>query len=254
MLLAIDLGNTNIKLGLWDGESWISQWRLRTVHDQTVDEYGVYLNTLIEVANASGQITATILSSVVPSLTDTFIQVCCDYIGAKPLLVNSETDTGIQILTENPAEVGADRIVNAAAAYHLYSGSSIIIDIGTATTFDAISRHGELLGVAIAPGLGLAAQALSDRAAQLGRVALQSPPQTIGKNTIHAMQSGLIFGYVSLIDGMIARFKNEMNEPDARVIGTGGLIDRIIPHTTAIDTVEPWLTLIGLLEIHRRNS
>jgi type III pantothenate kinase len=157
-------------------------------------------------------------------------------------------------MTDNPAEVGADRIVNAAAAFHLYPGNSIVIDMGTATTFDAVSSKGELLGVAIAPGLGLAAEALSTRAAQLGRVALEAPPNAIGKNTVHAMQSGLIFGYASLINGMVSRFKVEMNAHDANVIGTGGLITSIIPHTDVINIVEPWLTLIGLREIYRLNK
>ena len=253
MLLAIDVGNTNITLGLWDEQEWRKQWRLRTVHDQTVDEYGVYLKALLREAEAAQQVKATVLSSVVPPLTNTFIEVCCDYLGQEPLVVEAGTNTGIDILTDTPSEVGADRIVNAAAAYHLYPGSSIVIDMGTATSFDAVSAKGELLGVAIAPGLGLAAEALSNRAAQLGRVALEAPPNSIGKNTIHAMQSGLIFGYASLINGMVSRFKKEMDAPDANVIGTGGLITSIIPHTDVINIVEPWLTLIGLREIYHLN-
>jgi type III pantothenate kinase len=253
MLLAIDVGNTNITLGLWDGHEWRKQWRLRTVHDQTVDEYGVYIKALLREAEAAQQVRATIISSVVPPLTSTFIQVCCDYLGQEPLLVEADTNTGIKVMTDTPSEVGADRIVNAAAAFHLHPGNSIVIDMGTATTFDAVSEKGELLGVAIAPGLGLAAEALSNRAAQLGRVALEAPPNSIGKNTVHAMQSGLIFGYASLIDGMVSRFKMEMNAFDANVIGTGGLITTIIPHTDVINIVEPWLTLIGLREIYRLN-
>jgi type III pantothenate kinase len=254
MLLAIDVGNTNITLGLWDNHVWRKQWRLRTVHDQTVDEYGVYIKALLREAKAAHQVRATVLSSVVPPLTSTFSKVCCDYLGQEPLLIDADTNTGIEVKTDTPAEVGADRIVNAAAAFHLYPGNSIVIDMGTATTFDAISANGELLGVAIAPGLGLAAEALSNRAAQLGRVALEAPPNSIGKNTVHAMQSGLIFGYASLIDGMVSRFKMEMGAPDANVIGTGGLITSIIPHTGVINIVEPWLTLIGLREIYRLNT
>jgi type III pantothenate kinase len=253
MLLAIDVGNTNITLGLWDGQQWRRQWRLRTVHDQTVDEYGVYLKTLLRECEVSNSINAAVLSSVVPPLTKTFLVVCSNYLGQDALLVNHETLTGINIRTENPAEVGADRIVNATAAYHLFPGPSIIIDMGTATTFDAVSANGELLGVAIAPGLGLAADALSNRAAQLGRVALEGPPQAIGRNTIQAMQSGLIFGYVSLIEGMVGRFRSEMNVSGTQVIGTGGLITAITPHTTLIDHVEPWLTLTGLQIIYQLN-
>jgi type III pantothenate kinase len=254
MLLAIDVGNTNITLGLHDGQDWRRQWRLRTVHDKTVDEYGVYLNALVREANASGQINASILSSVVPPLTAKFVSVCQDYLGQSPLLVNADTETGIRILTDNPAEVGADRIVNAAAAYALFPGPSIVIDMGTATTFDAISSDGGLLGVAIAPGLSLAASALSQRAAQLGTVALEGPPQAIGRTTVHAMQSGLVFGYVSLIEGMVQRIRTEMNVEGVTIIGTGGLISVIVPHTHILDHVEPWLTLTGLRIIHELNG
>ena len=254
MLLAIDVGNTNITLGLYNGDAWLSQWRLRTVHDQTVDEYGVYLKALLREAGADGQVQAVILSSVVPPLTTTFAAVCQDYLGQVPLMVDENTRTGIGILTDNPAEVGADRIVNAAAAYALYPEASIVIDMGTATTFDAISADGYLIGVAIAPGLGLAANALSQRAAQLGRVALEAPPRAIGKNTVHAMQSGLIFGYVSLIEGMVNRIRVEMNSDVVQIIGTGGLISVIVPHTDIINHVEPWLTLTGLRVIFELNS
>lgn len=257
MLLAIDIGNTNITLGLWGGTSWISQWRLRTVHDMTVDEYGVYLHTLLREAGARDLVAQVITSSVVPPLTDTFSRVCQEYLGLEALQVTDETDTGVTIATDNPAEVGADRIVNAAGAIHLYHGPMIVVDMGTATTFDAISAKRELLGVAIAPGLKLAADALSSRAAQLGTVALVAPPQTIGRNTVHAMQSGLIFGYVSLIEGMVTRMKVELGSSDPSsisVIGTGGLISTIQKHTSVIDHVEPWLTLTGLLAIHRLNS
>lgn len=253
MLLAIDVGNTNITLGLYDGEGWRRQWRLRTVHDQTVDEYGVYLNALLREADASGQIHASVLSSVVPPLTATFLKVCRDYLDRSPLLVNERTKTGIEILTDNPAEVGADRIVNAAAAYALYPGSSIVIDMGTATTFDAISAEGGLIGVAIAPGLGLAANALSQKAAQLGTVALEAPPRAIGRNTVQAMQSGLVYGYVALIEGMVERIRAEMGDGDITIIGTGGLISAIVPHTDIVDHVEPWLTLTGLRVIHELN-
>ena len=254
MLLAIDVGNTNITLGLYDGDRWRGQWRLRTVHDQTVDEYGVYLKALLREAGAEGQVQAVVLSSVVPPLTATFCSVCQEYLGQAPLMVDENTRTGIGIQTDNPAEVGADRIVNAAAAYALYPEASIVIDMGTATTFDAVSADGYLIGVAIAPGLGLAANALSQRAAQLGRVALEAPPRAIGKNTVHAMQSGLIFGYVSLIEGMVNRIRDEMNSDTVQIIGTGGLISTIVPQTSIINHVEPWLTLTGLRVIFELNS
>ncbi|MFZ0547902.1 MAG: type III pantothenate kinase [Candidatus Promineifilaceae bacterium] len=261
MLLAVDVGNTNITLGLWNGQRWENQWRLRTVHDQTTDEYGVYLKGLLREANAAEKITAVIISSVVPPLTATFIAVCKIYLGLEPLLVSSKSDTGVQILTENPAEVGADRIVNAAAAHHLYPGYSIVVDIGTATTFDVVTDKGELLGVAIAPGLGVAAAALSSRAAQLGRVALEAPPHAIGRNTVHAMQSGLIFGYVGLIEGLVNRITAELNDlyatSDApiqpQIIGTGGLITNVASETSIFDDIAPWLTLTGLRVIYERN-
>jgi type III pantothenate kinase len=262
MLLAIDVGNTNITLGLWNGREWKNQWRLRTVHDKTVDEYGVYLKSLLREVDAAEKVTAAIISSVVPPLTGTFIAVCQTYLGQDPLLVTAETDTGIIIATDNPAEVGADRIVDAAAAHHLYPGYSIVVDIGTATTFDVVSDKGELLGVAIAPGLGVAASALSSRAAQLGRVALEAPPQAIGRNTVHAMQSGLIFGYVGLIEGLIQRITAELNQTydtpgnpiRPQIIGTGGLITIVAPETNVIDHIAPWLTLTGLRVIYERNQ
>jgi type III pantothenate kinase len=240
MLLVIDIGNTNITMGLWDGREWRRHWRLRTVHDQTVDEYGVYLKTLLSEVAADKHVNKAVMASVVPPLTATFTELCCDYLGLVVLQVKAGTKTGIQVLTDNPAEVGADRIANAVAAHQMYPGPSIVVDMGTATTFDAISGEGELLGVAISPGLGLAAAALSDRAAQLSRVALEAPPNAIGRNTIQAMQSGLIFGYTALIEGMVTRFKGEMAAPDAQVIGTGGLIPVIQSLTTVIDHVEPW--------------
>ena len=252
MLLAIDIGNTTITLGLMVADSWKNQWRLRTIHDMTVDEYGVYLRTLL--GDNNNYLDGAIMSSVVPPLTGTFVAVCQDYLSVDPILVTPESKTGIIVATENPKEVGADRIVNAAAAFSLYPGSSIVVDMGTATTFDVISSEGHLVGVAIAPGLGLAASALSGRAAQLGDVALEAPPSAIGRNTVHAMQSGLIYGYVALIEGMIKRMAGEMGWSDFHVIGTGGLISAVAPHTNAIQHIEPWLTLTGLRLIYDLNS
>ena len=252
MLLAIDIGNTNITLGLWDGETWRLQWRLRTIHDQTVDEYGIYLKMLLREVELADAVDRVIYSSVVPSLTHTFAQVCERYLKLTPLRVTHETDSGIRIATANPAEVGADRIVNAVAAYHLNPGASIVVDMGTATTLDVVGAEGALLGVVIAPGLLLAAEALTGRAAQLSRVALEAPPQVLGRTTIHAMQSGLLFGYTCLIEGLVRRLQSEQSMPDAPVIGTGGLINLITPHTDAITHVEPWLTLTGLRLIAER--
>jgi type III pantothenate kinase len=258
MLLAIDIGNTHITLGLWDGHEWQLQWRLRTVADKTTDEYGIYLRTLLRESNVANAVDQAIMASVVPKLSATFANMCRRYLDLEPLQVTAETVTGIRVTTENPQEVGADRIVNAAAAYALYAGPSIVIDMGTATTFDVISAAGELIGVAIAPGLQLATDALAERAAQLSRVALEAPPQAIGRNTVQAMQSGCVFGYVALVEGLTRRLLAELETIGAagqpvRVLGTGGLISLITPHTNLIHQVEPWLTLTGLCVIHNLN-
>jgi len=252
MLLAIDIGNTHISLGLHDGLLWQRHWRLRTVHNKTEDEYGIYFKTLVLEAEVTDQIESAIISSVVPPLTATISAVCRRYLGLESFIVDSEADTGVPVLTENPAEVGADRIVNAAAVHSLFPGPTVVVDMGTATTFDIVSGKGELVGVAIAPGLGLAASALSHGAAQLGRVALEAPPVAIGRNTVHAMQSGLVFGYVALVEGMVKRIISEWGEQNVKVIGTGGLISVIQDQTDLFDHIEPWLTLYGLKVIHAR--
>ena len=255
MLLAIDIGNTNVTLGLWDEATWTEQWRLRTDKARTADEYGIMLKMLLHEAEVATAVSRVAMSSVVPPLTAVFTQVTERYLNLTPLRVNAHTNTGIDIRTDNPSEVGADRIVNAAAAAHLYPGPSIVIDMGTATTFDVVSKNHELLGVVIAPGLQLAANALTAGAAQLSGVALEAPPHVIGRNTVHAVQSGLIFGYVSLIEGVVQRLLREHPNRDEKisVIGTGGLINLITPHTTVIDHVDPWLTLTGLRIISDRH-
>ena len=254
MLLAIDVGNTNITLGVCDGQTWQRQWRLLTAHEKTADEYGIMLQAFLHEAGLNTAVSHIILASVVPPLTATLAQACRQYLGHPALEVGLHQDVGIRVVTDNPAEVGIDRIINAAAAYHLYPGPSIVIDTGTATKFDVVSAAGELVGGVIAPGLQLTADILASRAARLGRVALQAPPQTIGRNTVHAMQSGLIFGYVSLCEGIVRRLRLE--HPDAgqpiRVLGTGGLIHLIAAHTTIIEHVDPWLTLAGLRVVHER--
>lgn len=255
MLLAVDIGNTNITLGMWDSadQAWRARWRLRTVHEKTEDEYWISLRTLLRDGNLLEAVSRVILSSVVPPLTRTFTDMTRRYLGVDALLVRHDTPMSIRVVTENPAEVGADRIVNAAAAYALYGGPALIIDIGTATTFDWVSADGALLGVVIAPGPRVAAEALASRAAQLSRVALEAPPRVLGRNTIHAVQSGLVYGYVSLIEGLVARLCAEHDEKPV-VIGTGGLISVMTPHTAVIDKVEPWLTLTGLRLISELNQ
>lgn len=259
MLLAIDIGNTNVTLGLWDGQAWLEQWRLRTVHEKTVDEYWISVRTLLRESDTRSRVKRIVLSSVVPPLTSTFTAMCQRYLNIEPVRVSAETDTGIRVDTENPAEVGADRIVNAAGAIAMYTAPSIVIDMGTATTFDIVlpadvpGTLPRLAGVVIATGLRLAADALASRAAQLSRVALEAPPQVMGRNTTHAVQSGLIFGYVSLVEGMVARLSAELDIAPT-VIGTGGLISLVAPHTSCIHHVEPWLTLTGLRAIADRNA
>ncbi len=259
MLLAIDIGNTNVTLGLWDGTDWLEQWRLRTVHEKTVDEYWISVRTLLRESDTRSYVRRVVLSSVVPPLTSTFTDMCRRYLKIDPVRVSAETNTGIRVDTENPTEVGADRIVNAAGAVMMHPLPAIVIDMGTATTFDVVLPPEEpgklptLAGVVIATGLRLSADALAARAAQLSRVALEAPPQVMGRNTTHAVQSGMIFGYVSLVEGMVRRLSAELNiEPT--VIGTGGLITLISPHTDCIHHVEPWLTLAGLRAIADRNA
>ncbi|WP_420630646.1 type III pantothenate kinase [Candidatus Leptofilum sp.] len=252
MLLALDIGNTNITLGVWNGRSWQHTWRLLTNPSQTADEYGVILKMLLKEAGVLTAVTQAIMASVVPALSQTFAQICQEQLNVPLLNVNSSTPMGLTILADVPTAVGADRLVNAVAAFDLFQAPCIIIDMGTATKFDLVSARQEFLGGVIAPGLGLAAEALARRAAKLSQVALEAPPQTIGKNTVHAMQSGLVFGYLSLIEGLVARLKAEHpdNAQKIHILGTGGLIDLMAPHTAVLDHIDPWLTLTGLRVIH----
>jgi type III pantothenate kinase len=253
MLLAIDIGNTNITFGLYESENLGPRWRIRTIHEKMPDEYGILLDQLFRHRGCRpDQVTGAVIASVVPPLTPVFEQACREYVGQEPLVVDAGTKTGVRIRYDNPRDVGADRIVDAAAVKALYSLPACVVDFGTATTFDAISAEGDYLGGAIAPGIGIAAQALFERTAKLPRVELTRPPSAIGRNTPHAMQSGLLFGYVGLVEGMVARFKAELG-PETRVIGTGGLAEIIARETDVIDVVDPWLTLHGLRIIYELN-
>jgi type III pantothenate kinase len=246
MLLAIDVGNTNITLGLYPDDEIAHAWRLATAHERMPDEYGLQLLGLLQHAGcAPGMIEAVVLASVVPPLTGTFLQACRKYLDRSPLVVDAGIKTGVRIRYEDPKSVGADRVADAAAVQHLYGGPACIVDFGTATTFDAISREGDYLGGAIAPGIGVASEALFQRTAKLPRVDLARPPAAIGRNTVNAIQSGLVFGYVGLVEGMVARFRSELGK-DMHVIGTGGLAELIAPETDVIQHLEPWLTLDGL--------
>ncbi len=254
MLLAIDIGNTNITLGLWNGRAWEQQWRLRTVREKTVDEYGIELTSLLQTYQLTNGPEQVIIASVVPTLNPVFARTSQRYLQKTAVFVHHNLDLGITIKTDNPAEVGVDRLANAVAVHNAYPGPGIVLDMGTATKFDIISAAGELCGGVIAPGLRLAADSLTQRAAQLRGVALEAPPQVIGTNTVHAIQSGLIFGYVSLIEGMIARLRaaHPDRERPLRIIGTGGQLELLADHLTFLDIIDPWLTLTGLRLINDR--
>jgi type III pantothenate kinase len=253
MLLTIDVGNTNLTLGLYEGEKLGPHWRLATDHDRMPDEYGLQLLGLLEHAACTvDALGGVCLASVVPQLTQRVAQACREYLQQDPLVVDAGVKTGIRIRYEDPRAVGADRVADAVAALRLYGGPACIIDFGTATTFNAVTKEGEYLGGAITAGIGLAADALFTHAAKLQRIDLQRPPSVIGRNTMHAMQSGLLFGHVSMTEGMVGRFRNELGE-DMKVIATGGQAEIVAHETKVIDILAPWLTLDGLRMIWELN-
>jgi type III pantothenate kinase len=254
MLLCIDIGNTNITFGSYEGANLGPRWRIRTIHEKMPDEYGILLDQLFRHRGyRPDQVTGVAVASVVPPLTPVFEQVSRDYVGQEPLVVDAGVKTGVRVRYDNPRDVGADRVVDAAAVKALYSLPACVVDFGTATTFDAVSADGDYLGGAIAPGIGIAAQALFERTAKLPRVELIRPPSAIGHNTPHAIQSGLLFGYVGLVEGMVARFKAELG-PGTQVVATGGLAEIIARETSVIDVVDPWLTLHGLRIVYELNQ
>jgi type III pantothenate kinase len=254
MLLTIDIGNTNITFGLYQGEKLGPRWRIRTIHEKMPDEYGILMDQLFRHKDCRPtDVTGIAIASVVPPLTQVFEQVCRDYFARKPLVVDAGVRTGVRIHYDNPRDVGADRVVDAAAVWALYGAPACVVDFGTGTTFDAVSAEGGYLGGAIAPGIGIAAQALFERTAKLPRVELTRPPSAIGRNTSHAIQSGLLFGYVGLVEGMVARFKAELG-PETKVIATGGLAEYIARETDVIDVIDPWLTLHGLRIVYELNQ
>ena len=223
MLLVVDIGNTNITLGLYDGDQPGPRWRLATAHDRMPDEYGIQLLGLLTHSHISLEsISGVCMASVVPPLTGKFQETCRRYLLRDPLIIGAGVKTGVRIRVDYPQGVGADRVADAAAVKHLYGGPACVVDFGTATTFDAVSAAGDYLGGAIAPGIGIAAEALFTRTAQLPRVDLVRPPAVIGRNTVHAMQSGLILGNVSMVEGMVQRFRDELGS-EMKVIATGGL-------------------------------
>lgn len=255
MLLAIDSGNTNIVFAVYDGDTLKGEWRASTDSERTADELGVWLTQLLTIEGLNRlDITAAIIASVVPAMVFGLKTLCRRYFKCEPLVVGDEgVDLGLSILLDRPEEVGADRLVNAVAAHKYYKGPMIVIDFGTATTFDVVDGDGNYCGGAISPGINLSLEALHMAAAKLPRVAIGRPRQVIGRATVPAMQSGIFWGYVGLIEGLVRRIKDEFGS-DMLVLATGGLAPLFAEATKVIDELDADLTLRGLLEIHRRNS
>jgi type III pantothenate kinase len=256
MLLAVDVGNTHTVLGLFDGDDLVEHWRVATEAHRTADEIAVLLHGLLAQHEGSSGVDGIALCSTVPAVLHEMREMCVRYYGDVPaVIVEPGVRTGVPVLTDNPKEVGTDRVVNALAAVELFGGPCIVVDFGTATTFDAVSAKGEYLGGAIAPGIDVSVEALGARGAQLRRVELARPRAVIGRNTVEAMQSGILYGFASQVDGVVTRMAAELaDDPDTvTVVATGGLAEVVLAESSTIDVHEPWLTLIGLRLVFERN-
>jgi len=253
MLLAINIGNSSTSLGLYAEGKWVERWRIHTNVDRTADEHRVLFRSLLaEEGFAVDRISRSVLCSVVPPLTGTVSEVVGGLTGSQPLLVGPGIRTGIRIRTDNPAEVGADLVADAVAGYARFRSSCIVADFGTALSFTAVAEPGDLMGVAISPGLAYATEALAERTAQLPVVQLKMPPSAIGKNTTHSIQAGVVFGYLGLVEALIDRIRAEL-PPPVKAVATGGQSGIIAPLTDRFDAIDPWLTLEGLRLIAERN-
>jgi type III pantothenate kinase len=253
MILAVNVGNSSTTFGICRDKEWLERWRIRTVHERMPDEYSLLFERFLNRLDLQpGAIDRLVVASVVPQVTEMILQVGSSDFGREPLILGPGIDTGIRINIDNPAEVGTDLVANAIAAYKLVQGSCIVIDFGTALTFTAVAEGAVLEGVSIAPGLKYAVRALSQNTAQLPTVQLSRPPAAIGKNTIHSIQSGIIFGYVGMVEALVDRIKAEL-PGTVRVVATGGQANIIAPLTDRIDSVEPWLNLDGLRIVSERN-
>jgi len=254
MILVIDVGNTNIVLGIYERKKLLNFWRVKTDADKTSDEYGMIINQLFELNGYKfSDIEEIVICSVVPTIMYTLEHMTRKYFGKEPLVVGPGIKTGMNIKYDNPKEVGADRIVDAIAAYELYGGPLVIVDFGTATTFSAVSKNGEYLGGAICPGVRISMDALFQRTAKLPRVELTKPGTVIGKNTVNSMQAGIIYGHVGQVDYIVERMKSELGDPNTKVIATGGLSKLIASESRTVDTINGLLTLEGLRIIYERN-
>jgi type III pantothenate kinase len=253
MLLTVDVGNTNTVLGVFEGSELRDHWRLTTRREQTADEYGVLVRNLFSGKGLEpGKISAVALASVVPPLTPVLLELSRDYLGHEPLVVEPGVDTGMPILYDPPGDVGADRILNGVAAFAAFGGPVVVVDFGTATTFDVITARGEYAGGVICPGIGISANALFQRAARLPRVDVRDPGRVIGRSTVTSMQAGLYFGYATMCEGIIGRIRAELGE-DVRAVATGGLAETLAVEIPSIEAVDPVLTLTGLRLVWERN-